>query len=520
MSERRSLPRDHLNIVQTPTQARMGDNLRGRVLNGTKWTVVAQVGQQAARFVLSIVLARLLLPNDFGTVGMVAVFAGFANWIGDMGLSAALIQRSQIDDRHAQTVFWLNMATALVFSATMFVSAPLLAGFYDQPQLAALTRALSFSFLVSAPGMVPAALLQRRMGFRYLARTSILGTVVSGITGICLAYFGAGVWSLVAQTYAHHFVTTALNTLWAGWRPRWGFHLHALKDLWRFSVNLLGYSSLNYWAKHADHMIIGRFMGSAALGFYGRVHALMLMPMYQIVNVINRVMFPALSSIQDDPARVKRIYLQALSVIALITSPLMFGLTATAEPFVLAVYGKNWAPMIPLVQILPLVGLLQAFTGTCGILYMSQGRTDWMFRWGLITSGAMITSILAGIAIGTLEAVAWCYAAANVLLFYPSVAIPGSLIGLKFSEVVRTVTSPMIGSVLMLVGVTLVYNITPATWPYAVELLMLVLVGAVGYTTLVLITRPLGLQQLLQIARERFPQLNGRALFRRASHIP
>lgn len=498
----------------------MGDNLRGRVLNGTKWTVVAQVGQQAARFVLSIVLARLLLPNDFGTVGMVAVFAGFANWIGDMGLSAALIQRSQIDDRHAQTVFWLNMATALVFSATMFVSAPLLAGFYDQPQLAALTRALSFSFLVSAPGMVPAALLQRRMGFRYLARTSILGTVVSGITGICLAYFGAGVWSLVAQTYAHHFVTTALNTLWAGWRPRWGFRLSALKDLWRFSANLLGYSSISYWAKHADHMIIGRFMGSASLGYYGRVHALMLMPMYQIVNVINRVMFPALSSIQDDPARVKRIYLQALSVIALITCPLMFGLAATAEPFVLAIYGNNWAPMIPLVRILPIVGLLQAFTGTCGILYMSQGRTDWMFRWGLISSGAMITGILTGIAIGTLEAIAWCYAAANVLVFYPSVAIPGSLIGLKFSEVARTAAPPVIGSLLMVGAVASIRALTPAPWPVTLDLLAQVIVGAVGYAAFTLITRPSGWQELLTLIAGRFPRLSDHALLRKVTHVP
>lgn len=498
----------------------MGDSLRGQVLSGTKWSVVAQVGQQAAKFLLSIVLARLLLPKDFGTVGMVTVFAGFANWIGDMGLAAALIQRPDIDERHTRTVFWLNMVTGAVFSAAMFASAPLIAQFYDQPQLTALTRALSFSFLISAPGMVPAALLQRHMGFRYLARSSILGTVIAGITGIFLAYFGAGVWSLVAQTYAQHFVTTLLNTLSAGWRPRWGFHLHALKDLWRFSVNLLGYSSVNYWAKHADYMIVGRLMGSAALGFYSRVHALMLMPMYQIINVINRVMFPALSSIQDDPARVKRIYLQALSVIALITSPLMFGLTATAEPFVLVVYGKNWAPMIPLVQILPLVGLLQAFTGTCGILYMSQGRTDWMFRWGLVASAAMITSILAGIAIGTLEAIAWCYAAANVILFYPSVAIPGSFIGLRFREVVRTVAGPAIGSVLMLIGVTLVHNITPATWPYAVELFVLVLVGAVGYATFTFLTRPQGWQQLLDIAGRHFPQLNERTLFRKVSHFP
>jgi len=156
--------------------------------------------------------------------------------------------------------------------------------------------------------------------------------------------------------------------------------------------------------------------------------------------------------------------------------------------------------MIPLVQILPLVGLLQAFTGTCGILYMSQGRTDWMFRWGLITSAAMITSILAGIAIGTLEAIAWCYAAANVILFYPSVAIPGSFIGLRFREVVRTVAGPLVGSILMLAVIGFVSGLVPLSWPGMPELVVLVTTGAVTYGTFVLITRPAGWRQIILLA--------------------
>jgi O-antigen/teichoic acid export membrane protein len=481
----------------------MGENLKRQVLDGTTWSFIGSVGRQLINFVLTAILARLLLPDEFGTVGMITILAGYANVVTEMGFTAALVQRKELAEQHIQSVFWLNLAIGSIMAAAMFVSAPLIARFYGVPLLLPLTRVMSLMFLFSAPGMVPNALLRRQMAFNTLARITIIRTLVSGLLGILLAYLGAGVWSLVVSTLVFHLVSSATCLIWVGWLPRFAFSWQAIRDLWQYTIGVFGDGSITYWMRNADNVLIGRFFGPASLGYYLRVYALMLLPLTQIVSVLANVMFPALSSIKDDRDRVKRIYLRATSVLALAICPTMFGLAVVTKPFVLTVYGENWVRMVPLVPIFALVGVLQSLSAPTNWLYMSQGRTDWMFWWGLGSSGVLIASILIGIALGSLETVAWSYAIANLLVFYPAITIPVRLIGLRFRDVMNAIASPFIGSLVMASVVFLITRIIPESWPSAAHLLVLATIGVAVYGIFILTIRPVGWQDIVDLVKTR-----------------
>lgn len=463
----------------------MSHDLRGQVLSGVLWNSLARLGQQALQFGFSVLLARLLLPEDFGTVGMILVFTGFVGMFADVGFSSALVQKRDLDQQQVQSVFWFNVAIGVVLSLLTVLMAPWLARFYRTPSLESVTRVWSVTFVLVALGLVPAALMQRRMEFRRLARISLVATLLSGAVGVLLAFLGWGVWSLVAQNLLSSLTVTALNWSMAGLRPQVVFRLEALREMWGYTVNLFGFTFVNYWARNADSLLIGRIFGAVTLGIYSRAYALMLLPITQIISVIASVMFPALSSIQHDTERVKRVYLKAVALMAFASFPIMIGLLVTAEPFILSLYGEKWIGVIPILRILCVAGLVQTLLNPTGWLYTSQGRTDWLFRWGVIAGGALVMSIVVGILLGSVQTVSLCYAVVNVLLLYPGIAVPGRLVGMRFGDVVQSIAGSAMASVVMGLLVAGADTVLPGDWPSWQRLLILVAIGVLVYPALV-----------------------------------
>ncbi len=218
------------------------------------------------------------------------------------------------------------------------------------------------------------------MEFSKIAKVNLASTTLSGIGAVVLAYRGGGVWSLVFQNLLNSFFFTIAVYSLCSWRPKWKFSYPALKDLFGYTFNLFGFNFLNYWSRNADNMLIGKFFGSTPLGYYSRAYGLMLLPISQVIGVVSGVMFPALSAIQHDKERVKQVYLRMTSVISLFVCPLMVGLWVTARPFVLTVYGEKWTAIIPLLQVLSILGIFQSLSNPAGWIYTSQGRTDLMLR--------------------------------------------------------------------------------------------------------------------------------------------
>ncbi|MCP4361150.1 MAG: MOP flippase family protein [Chloroflexi bacterium] len=462
--------------------------LKQRTITGIGWSTVGSFSKQGVQFVLSVILARLLTPEDFGLLGMVLVFTGLAILFNDLGFGAALIQKRALKEQHLSSVFWLNLGVGFLLTILMIALAPFIASFYNEPQLVLVVRAMAMVFFVGALGVVPRNIFSRHMQFKVLVSIDFLAVFLAGIIAIILALLEFGVWSLVGQLLSFTVISVFLLWIRSHWRPRFILQWQALRELWPFSSNLLGAQLLNYGVRNVDYLLIGRFIGSGELGIYTRAYTTMLLPINQITAVVGRVMFPALSQIQDDIPKVKHVYLYANRIIALLTMPLMLGLLVVAKPFVLALFGPKWEAVIPVLQILCLVGLKQPIGSTVGWIYQSQGRTNLMFRWSIFAFVVTIISFFIGIRWGVVG-VAAAYAVGNYLIWYPSVEIPGRLIDMSFKEFIVNVAGIFGCALGMALIVWALGTRFPSEWPNWLQLLIQVAVGVVVYWSLIHIFR-------------------------------
>lgn len=464
------------------TDVSRGANLREKTIAGVGWSTGARLIEQGIRFGVSIVLMRLLLPEDYGLVGMAMVFIGFAALFKEFGLSSALVQREEITDLQTSSVFWLNVTVGCGLAVLFYALAPLVASFYGESELESITQVLAVTYVVGAVSTVPQALLQREMAFDRLAKIQIPSVIVAGLLAIGMAFSGWGVWSLVAESLLLTGVGSLLVWWYVSWRPELVFSLTAIRDLISYGAGLTGFKFVNYWARKGDDLLIGRFIGSAELGIYTRAYSLMLLPITQIISMVSRVMFSALSTIQDDEERVRRAYLRVMRLLSFIIFPMMLGLYVVAESFVVTLFGQKWIEVTAIIQILCFVGLIQSLLNPTGWIYTSQGRTDWMFWWGVGAGGTMIAAIVVGVWIGTIEAVAWAYLVANVVLLLPGIKIPGMLISLRVRDVLEAVAGNFLCAAIMMGAVWAVGALLPADLFNPLRLATQVLTGVVVYT--------------------------------------
>ena len=466
---------------------------------GIKWMLAAKMAQQGLQFLLLTVLMRLLDPAAFGLVGMVMVFSGFAAIFSEMGFGSALVQRQDLSEAHRSTIFWLVIASGALLGGVLLAAGPLIAAFYKEPRLQPMCAWVGLSFLLSAPGVVSRSLLIKALRFDILAKVDVTALIVSGGVAAAAAACGAGVWSLVAQQLVSAGATSALLFWFGKWRPRLLWSSRAIRELFGYGAGLTGFNIVNYWARSADKLLIGNLLGSVALGLYSRAYSLMLLPLTQVVSVLTPVMFPALSTIKDDKARVRRVFLQMTAFVTFIAFPMMLGLIVVAEPFVIGLFGGKWASAIPLIQILAVVGMTQALLNPTGLIYTSQGRTDWLFWWAVGGGGVEVLLIVAGALMGGVRGVAIAYLVGNLVITGPGLAIPGRLIGMSLGDVWQAIAGNLACATCMAALVWGIDSALPIGMAPLVRLLVLVPLGAMAYGTLACISRLTVLGQLTQL---------------------
>ncbi len=464
----------------------MSEDLKSQVISGVAWNTIARVGQQIIQFIISIILARLLAPEDFGTVAMLVAFTSFLGLLADAGLGQAIVQKKDLGEKHLYSIFWLSVFMGLVLTILMFLSAPVLAAFYDNPVLVPLVRVWSLNFLIGTASAVPASLMQKRFEFNLLARVEITGYLLSGLVGIFLALTGWGLWALAAQALTNTILLASLRFYLSRFRTRFIFEVSALRDVFQFTIHLFSFNLVNYFSRNADTIIVGRVFGPFDLGNYNRAYGLMTMPIIQVINVISSVMFAVLSSIQDDKTRVKRIYLRAMGMITLIAFPIMVGMWVTAEPLILTLYGEHWSGVINLLRILAPVGILQSLHQPIGWLFVSQGKTDIMFRYGVFMAIIFVSSFVIGTLLGSVEAVAIAYAVANVVVWIPYVSAGGRLVGLTVIDVISAVQKHLISASIMGIVVWISDAWLLRSLPDWQRLLVMVPLGIVSYFVLIM----------------------------------
>lgn len=424
-------------------------SLKQSATSSIKWSSISQVARQVMQFITIAIFARLLSPADFGLIGMATIVIGFVDLFKDLGTSAAVIQRKNISDELLYSIFWINVFFGILGMVILFFCSPLVANFYKEKEVSLILQVLSISFPLSGVSILQKAILEKKLAFNTLAKIEISAIFLGAFVGIGSAFLGYGVWSLVAQTLTVVTVTTVLLWLSTRWKPKMIFCWSEVKEITDYSLNLTGFNTFNYFVRNADYLLIGKFLGAQNLGYYTLAYRLMLYPLQNISHVISRVMFPVFSQIQDDDAKLRNAYLKVVGMISLITFPIMFGLWALAEPFILTVFGKQWQPVILLLMILVPVGMSQSLETTVGTIYQTKGRTDWQFRFSLLEGTLFIIAWMIGLQWG-IYGVATAYAIAYFILVYPNYAIPFRLIQLPVIELVKVILRPLCASLVML----------------------------------------------------------------------
>jgi PST family polysaccharide transporter len=381
---------------------------------------------------------------------MVVVFTGFVQIFIDYGLTTALVYRIVISEELLSSCFWISLAMGLALTILLCACAPMLARLYNEPVLITITIALASTFFISSLGTIQKALLTRKMNFKTLAVTEIATIAVSGCIAVAMAYKGYGVWSLVWQAIVSNMTMSA--TLWflSSWRPRLLFKWSEIKEIMSYSLNQVGYSAVSYWSGNLDNLLIGKYLGSSALGFYNLAYNMLLLPLNNISAVLGRVMFPALSSIQNDKRLVRDYYIKANRYIATLTFPMMAGLFVLAPQFIHLVFGPQWTRSIFLFQILAVLSLPQSIAANIGWIYASQGRTDIQFKWGIFYTLAVTISFIIGLH-WNVEGVTMAYTIVWYAIMYPCFAIPFKLIDLKVSYFFNQLKTIFIATVFMAV---------------------------------------------------------------------
>lgn len=369
-------------------------SLKKQAISGAFWSFAERFGQQGIQFVVSIVLARLLAPKDFGVLGMLTIFIALAQSVIDSGFGQALIQKQDADRTDESTVFWFNLASGAAMAAVLFFAAPWIAVFYDTPLLRPVTQLFSLNLIINSFGIVQNALLTKELAFKKRMKASMASLIVSGLVGVFMAWRGFGVWSLVGQQLTANLIRTAGLWMVHPWRPQFVFSRASFRVLWKFGSNMLASGLFYTFFVNIYFVVIGKLYSATELGFYERGKKLMVMTAHSLSQVVSQVNFPLLARMQDDPARMRRAFGKVLQTTMLVTAPMMAGFGVTAHNLIYVLYGEKWMPCVPYLQIMCIYSAFYPFHLLNLNVLLAFGRSDLHFRLETIKRVITILSIV------------------------------------------------------------------------------------------------------------------------------
>lgn len=476
-------------------------SMKNAVVRGVAWSAVERFGRAGCGFVVQLVLARLLLPAEFGLIAMVAVFVSICSAIVDSGFANAVIQKQDLTEADCATAFIFNGVVGLAAALALWMAAPAIAGFYEQPAMVPVVRWLALSVVLGSVGGLPRALLTRRLAFKRVTAASIPAVLVSGVVGIAMALAGCGVWALVGQMLVQQGLGALLLWWQSRWWPRHRFSRGSFRAMFGFGSKLALSSLLDTGFGSIYVLIIGRFFSPAEVGFFQRAQAFQQLPAANVQGTLSRVFFPAFSQMQGDPARLRNAMARAIQLGSLLMFPGMALLAALASPLVVALIGEKWLPAVAMLQPLCVLGALYPLHAVNLDLLMGLGRSDAFLKLEIIKKALIVINVAVTYHWGVMPMI-YGMVVSSVLALGINTYYAHKLIGYGFWPQVKSTARVTAVAVVVLAATGgLVHFLPLSPWP------ALVLGGALGGVILLLGLRfmeagfrheiKLGLRQLL-----------------------
>ena len=423
----------------------LGD-LKRKSVRGGMVTFASQGANVIIGLVSTVVLARLLSPNDYGVMAMVVAVTSFAGLFRDLGLSSAAIQKHTLTNAQQSNLFWVNVALGTALTAGLAAAAPLVVWFYHKPEVLWVTVALSANFLIGSLATQSGALLVRQMRFGRQAVATISGALVTLAMSVALAFHGFRYWSLVWGQLAGGLVSTGLMLVLSPFRPGLPSRGTGLREMLKFGAHITAFDFVNYFARNLDSILIGRCWGAEALGFYSRAYSLMMFPINNLRGPINAVAFPAMSRLQKQPDQFRGYYRKVTLLLAFVSMPLTAYLFVAAGPVIRLTLGAKWDRVAPIFAILAITAFIQPVASLRGLVLLSTGRGKRYLHWGIFNAVSVSIGFLCGISWGA-TGVAAAYAGINYLILYPSLILAFRQTPLKPCDFFVPIGGPAMSSI-------------------------------------------------------------------------
>jgi PST family polysaccharide transporter len=442
-----------------------------RTSTAALWAISARIVAQAARFGSAVILARLLVPAEFGIVAMAFAVSGLATVLTDVGLRSAVVQFRTLDKSGLSTAFWMSAGLGALLAGALGGVSGSVAEFSRMPVVGPVLMAMAFGLLLSSIAAVPIGILNIRMEFHNTALVEISSEVVAAGVAIFLAIQGARHWALVGQSLTSAGLTALLSFAVSGWLPGFAFRRDVCSRVARFSGNMMAFNILNYWARNLDTLLIGRAFGGSALGYYNRAYSLMMYPYTMLHGSLSPVLHSALSTMQYQASRMRSSYLRFSKISMMISVPIAVTFGLLAKPLILTVWGPRWLPSVPVFQILCIVTAIQPVFAASGSVYLACGRTDLWLKLGGVYIAMACTGMICGLR-WQVQGVAAGYAIANLVTIPPILGfITRKLLGGSGWDLLRQASTPVACSAAAALSV-LIWNMAAAPHlPAAVHLL-------------------------------------------------
>lgn len=432
-------------------------SLKRQVGSAIIWVAASVVFTRFLSFLTKLVLARLLIPGDFGMRALANPAINLLMMFQELGFTSALIYRQTEVEEAADTAFWTVVSSSLVLYVVGFFSAPLVADFFGEPQLVPVMRVLALTMLLSSFAQVPVTLLMKDLAFK----RKIIPDIAAGILGnglsIVLAMMGYGVWSLVYGQVAVSLIAAALIWFVTPWRPKLRFSMVRARELFDYGKHIIGSQALVFAITNVDNVFVGKFLTTTTLGFYDLAYTVANMPATQITRLVNQVMFPTFSKVQDDLERFRRVYFTTLKYVSLLSVPIAVTTIGFADNFVTQAYGREWSRAILPMQLLGVYGLVRSIAANMGNVFKAGGKPKWLTYIALWRLGMMLIFLYPAIKWGGIVGVSLFSAIVSLIDFAISVGLANRIIHASWGKYVQILVPQGIASVIAVLAGKVVY---------------------------------------------------------------
>ena len=413
-------------------------SLKSKTVKGLGWSAADNITKMGITFIVSIVLARLLSPDEYGLIGILTIFISIFNAIVDSGFTNALIRKKDTTETDYSTVFYTNLVMSVFMAIILFLCAKPIARFFERPELVALTQVMSSIVIINALCIVQKARTTKAIDFKTQTKVTFLASITSGVIGISMAYMGYGVWALVGQQLSAQLLTTFLFWIFNKWIPRFEFSWDSFKEMWSFGWKLLVSTLINTAYTEVYQVVIGKCYSPTSLGLYTRARQFRDLFSANVTSVVQRVTYPVLSSIQDEPARMKTAYQKVIRTTMLPTLILMIGMAASAKTMILFLIGEKWLGCVPMLQIICMFGLLYPLHAINLNMLQVKGRSDLYLKLEIIKDIIAIGPIVIGVMVG-IYAMLWGSLVSHIISYYLNAYYSKSLVNYGFWEQVKDI---------------------------------------------------------------------------------